>query len=148
MFKICFYGVVVITSASHAEGPQFNPGWKQILTMEYVIVIHIYFINSVSSNGPRSTPIKWPIKSIVSSFLLKNKIPTKTCFFFFNDHLLFRDYLGFDFLISRIFFSFFFFSFKLFNSETEKKSFLFVDWLVRCPLVSISINFVPHCHFR
>ena len=51
LHDISFYGEVVIMSTSHTEGPQFNPGWKQILTIEYVIVIHIYFINSVSSNG-------------------------------------------------------------------------------------------------
>ena len=29
--KMSFHSVVVITSASHAEGPQFDPGWKQLI---------------------------------------------------------------------------------------------------------------------
>ena len=32
-----FHSVVVITSALHAEGPQFDPGWKQ-----YYLKIHLF----------------------------------------------------------------------------------------------------------
>ena len=62
MFPLTRYsGVVVVTCASHAKGPQFNPGWKQVLMTEFDNVNNIYFINSnkkkqgCSSNGRAPT---------------------------------------------------------------------------------------------
>ena len=50
------YSVVVITSALHAEGPQFDPGWEQLETPNNVSVLHTWHsillqhVNSTISN--------------------------------------------------------------------------------------------------
>ena len=41
--ELRFHSVVVITCASHAQGPQFEPGWNQII-IYYVITGLVDFI--------------------------------------------------------------------------------------------------------
>ncbi len=43
-----FHSVVVITSALHAEGPQFDPGWKQFYNFNPSMEFHflLYFLDN------------------------------------------------------------------------------------------------------
>ena len=38
------HSVVVIKSAKHAEGPQFNPGWKQGMNYSFFYIIFLCFL--------------------------------------------------------------------------------------------------------
>ena len=41
---------MVITSALHAEGPQFDPGWKQLINFNPCMELHSLFYFAIIAN--------------------------------------------------------------------------------------------------
>ncbi len=41
---------MVITSAIHAEGPQFDPGWKQLNNINPCMELHSFFSFAIIAN--------------------------------------------------------------------------------------------------